>query len=88
MHAKDIASGYFKRIKQKHRLSPEQIREIGEVRAMIYTNAFRKEQGIKEVRTTYLKKKLLKDDGITPIKDYGFDVSEGLFPKENKKKKN
>ena len=46
----------------------------------------RKEHDLGEVRTTYKNSKgedirLLEDDGVTPVKDYGFDVTEGLFLK-------
>jgi len=85
VHAKDIASGFVdrlnKRIKSGEIVLPKLDfnNEILEVRAMIYTNKIRQEQGIGEVRTEYNGVKLLKDDGVTPIKDYGFNITEGLF---------
>jgi len=81
VHARDFANSYFKKIKKDHNLNDKQIHDIGEIRSMIFTNAMRIEKyGIDaDVRTEYRGEKLLKDDGLTPIKDYGFDVTEGLL---------
>jgi len=79
VHANDIQSGYFTQFEDKN---SEELIEIGEVRAMIVENMYRKEVGIKEIRTEYNGIKLLADDGITPIKDYGIDITKDLIPEE------
>ncbi|GJM65014.1 RHS repeat-associated core domain-containing protein [Persicobacter diffluens] len=81
VHARDFANSYFKNIKKEHNLNEKQIHEIGEIRSMIFTNSMRLEKYGKEtqLRTKYRGGKLLNDDGITPIKDYGFDITEGLL---------
>ncbi len=96
VHAKDIASGYFKDLKQQVKDGKIAITkgitetDIAEVRALIYANKIAMELGSKEIRTEYNGVKLTQEDGLTPIKDYGFDVTKGLFdgvekPKENVK---
>ena len=93
VHARDIANDFFRKLNQRvidGEVTLPQMdvpNEIGEIRAMIYTNMIRNEHGLGEVRTTYKNAKgedvkLLQDDGVTPIKDYGFDVTEGLFEEE------
>jgi hypothetical protein len=90
VHANDFANSYFKNIESRYKLSGEQIHEIGEIRAMAYSNVVRRElKGAKmDVRTEYQGEKLLKHDGITPLKDYGFNVLEGLNLKSGDSSKN
>ena len=90
VHARDIANEYGHSLYMRARAGEidlkkvtgdetKTVREVHEVRAMIYTNMIRKENGIQELRTDYDGERLLKEDGITPIKEYGFDIMEGLF---------
>ena len=88
IHARDIASGYITQtrerlkemVKNGFEYPAEEVpNEFYEVRAMIYTNIIRQEHELGEVRTTYRGVRLLEEDGITPIKDYGIDPREDLF---------
>jgi hypothetical protein len=83
VHAKDIASGFLKKLVLERKLDLNLVREIAEIRALAYTNMVAKENGANEVRTKYREQLLLKEDGVPPIKDYGFDIMEGLFPSKN-----
>ncbi|NQU32891.1 MAG: hypothetical protein HQ521_06620 [Bacteroidetes bacterium] len=88
VHALDISNGFFSDIYGRALKGEIKIpdldfdNELGEVRAIIYTNAMRKELGL-EIQTGYtiegVTYELLDADG-EPIKDYGFDITEGLFP--------
>jgi hypothetical protein len=80
-HARDIDSGILEELHKglDKNVKLDMTNEISEVRAMITENLIRKEMGNKEIRTEYSGVKLLKDDGVTPIKNYGVDVTKGLI---------
>ena len=79
-HARDIDSGGLEELQKgmSKDVKLNMPNEISEIRAMITENKIRKEMGSKEIRTEYTGVKLLRDDGFTPIKDYGIDITKGL----------
>jgi hypothetical protein len=87
VHAKDISEGYFDDLIASGCLRYEMgsscdgglVFEIAEIRAMVFTNMVRKELGMDKIRTSYRGVELLKPDGVTPIRDYGIDILDGLF---------
>ncbi len=85
-HAKDIVNGYLNR--ERVSQIPKGMKslvegltigdEILEVRAIIQTNLVRKEMGDTNLRTDYNGVKLIEDDGVTPVRDYGFNVTNDI----------
>ncbi|MFT5725041.1 MAG: RHS repeat-associated protein [Bacteroidia bacterium] len=85
-HAKDIANGYFTNLIAMALSGEIDIpdldfsTEIAEVRAILFENAIRSEMDL-PLKTSYkadgIVYTLLNPDG-TPIKEYGFDITEGV----------
>jgi len=87
VHVRDIASGFLEKVRKQATEGEITLpkldfnNEIAEVRALIYTNEIRKElnQPIQTIYTYEGKEYNLLDEKGEPIKDYGFDIKEGLF---------
>lgn len=85
VHARDIDSGILGELYNQMKeagvdMPSERVpNELAETRALIFTNALRKEQGIDEVRTHYGGVRLLEDDGVTPVVNWGIDITQDLL---------
>ena len=89
VHARDIDTGILENLYDQMKAAGVEIpqeripNELAETRALIFTNSLRKEQGIDGVRTHYRGERLVEDDGVTPVVDYGVDITQGLFDTES-----